>query len=255
MFTSQFFNVNIHKTVFNSFRVISTHLKFNSNKSKLARSFWSSYDLKLQNNITRAKSQVFNIVSYNKFYYFFTQTISSIYSRSDLKSCLIKFSQITRDLRKKFPNHKFYYCLIPEYHLDEHNWHLHGFLSEDYKLLSYINKNGFLSISCYDKIGWNSVSQIKHYDACIKYICKYITKSSAEHLNKGDRLYYASQGLIRENKVNCGYSSQIPPVHFDFKNEFCFKTTLTSARYKKMCEDLDTLKGITYYQYYGEEVI
>lgn len=240
------FNVRIHKTVYNTYNIVETALRFTSKKRKDKFS-WLFNEKKLENNISRAKSNIFNIVSYNKFEFFYTQTISSLYARSDLKRLISKFNEITRNLRKKFPEEDFYYLVIPEYHSDKQNWHLHGFLSKGYGLDSYVNDNGFLSVSCLDKIGWNSISPIKNYQACSKYITKYITKESALDITKGDRLFYCSQKLNRSCIVNDLVMTQIAPIHFDFKNEYVFKTSLTENKYYNFITNIDNIERLNYY--------
>lgn len=240
------FRLRIHKTVYGKYNFIETSLKF-KNRKRLDRFRWLVNDRKLDNNITRAKSNVFNIVSYNKFKYFYTQTISSIYARTDLKRLIKKFNEITRYLRKLYPDLQFYYVVIPEYHDDKQNWHLHGFLSEGYGVTSYINQNGFLSMSAFDKIGFNSISEIRSYEACSKYITKYITKTSAIDISKGEKLFYCSQKLLRENCLEDYVFSQIAPIHFDFKNEYVFKTCVGEKEYYKFVTNIDNIERLHYY--------
>lgn len=242
------FNLKIHKMVDNNYYFILTGLKFKDPHQKLKKFLWSSYDFKLQNNISRAKSNIFNIVSYNKFEFFYTQTINSIYSRNDLNLLISKFRNYTKYLRKQY-NDDFYYLLIPEYHQDKKNWHLHGFLSRAYGLDSYINKNGYLSVFTLDKIGFNSISKIKNYTACCKYITKYITKNIALDIKKGEHFYYCSQGLKRGNIVKNIVSFEIPPIHFNFKNDYVFKTTTDEKNYYNFINNIDTETRFNYYDY------
>ena len=181
-----FYNLKIQKSVDYKYLLCNTRLKYKRNKRK-DRFDWATNENKLDNSISRAKSNIFNIASFNKFEYFYTQTINDNYDRKDLKKLVENFSQITRNLRKT-SNDNFFYLIIPELHEDQKNWHLHGFLSKAYSKYAYINKNGFLSLSCFDKIGFNSISKIKNYSACVKYMTEYITKDLAKDRKKGDRL-------------------------------------------------------------------
>lgn len=242
-----FYRLKIQKSVDYKYLLCNTVLRFKTNKRK-NKFDWLTYDNKLDNSISRAKSNIFNIATFNKFEYFFTQTINNNYDRSDLNKLVQNFSQITRNLRKTYHDN-FYYLIIPELHSDGKNWHLHGFLSLAYGLDSYINKNGFISIFSLDKIGYNSITKIKNYNACVKYMTEYITKDLAKNRKKGDRLYYCSKGLKRENVVNDLVISQLAPIHFDFKCEHCFKSTITQNQYFKLINDLDNETRLHFYNY------
>ena len=105
---------------------------------------------KLNNNIIRAKSIVFELASCNNFYWFFTGTINQNHNRKDLKWLIRNTNQIIRDCRKKYGG-EWYYLFIPEKHKDG-SWHIHGLLSYDFMKDFYINENLYLSWSAYDKI-------------------------------------------------------------------------------------------------------
>lgn len=241
------YKLKISKTVNHNFNVMQTHLKFKKSLH-LHKSLWNVYDNKLNNNITRAKSNIFNITQYNHFYYFFTQTISSVYDRKDVKSLVDKLNLVTRQLRVKHKDSQFYYLLIPEFHKDGKSIHLHGFLSDGFRHEAYKNKNGYLSLKCFDKLGFNSVSLIKKYDACCKYITKYITKDNFKNFSKGDRLFYCSQNLKRDNVVESGVITQIAPLHYSFKNEYVFKSTINESQYIKLISSINSSDGrVTYY--------
>lgn len=240
------FTLRIMKTIDNKYNVVQGHLYLKSKYKYKIKTFRENAH-KLNNNITRAKSNIFNIVSYNKFTYFFTQTISTNYSRKDFKHIIKKINNIVRNLRKTYKDESFYYVLIPEKHKDKENFHFHGFLSSGFGASSYVNDNGFLSLKCFDCIGFNSITEIKNYTACSKYITKYITKDLILNLNKGDRAYYCSQGLLRENLVNDLVITQIAPIHFDFKNEFVFKSLIDEKQYYNLIKNLDSISHINYY--------
>lgn len=55
-------------------------------------------------------------------------------------------------------------------------------------------------------------------------------------------------GLARDNIVNDGITTNIAPVHYEFKNEYVFKTTINRARYLKLLTDLAHTNGVTYFE-------
>lgn len=241
-----FQNLKIQKSVDGRYLLCNMNLRLKS-KSRKKRASWIINDHKLDNSISRAKSSIFSIANFNKFGYFFTQTISSKYDRGDLNALVRRFSQITRDLRKIY-NQDFFYLIIPELHDDKKNWHLHGLVSSSYGLDCYINKNGFLSLHHFDKIGWNSVSKIKNYTACVKYMTEYITKDLAKDRKKGEKLFYCSQKLIRKNVVDDLIFPNIPPIHFDFKNDWTFKTEIDQNKYYEFISHIDNDPNVIYYK-------
>lgn len=235
------FNLNVDNTV----SVVSSPLRFKS-KKKLSRFSWSINETKLKNNLSRAKTNCFNIALNNQFNYFFTQTIDSKYSRTDLNSIINKFRTIIKKVRFLYPEKNFFYLIIPELHEDNMSWHLHGLLSADFVELCYKNVNGFESLSHFNELGYNSISLIKNYSACCRYILKYITKNTQTILTKNQHLYYCSKGLKRSNiinKITCNY---IPPLHFDFKSEYCFKTTINIKKYYNLITSIDNLNRFYY---------
>lgn len=241
-----FQRLKIQKTIDYKYLLCNSLLHYKRKKTK-DRFSWLVYDKKLDNSISRAKSNIFNIANFNKFEYFYTQTIDSKYDRGDLDGLIRNFSQITRNLRKIY-HQDFFYLIIPELHEDQKNWHIHGFLSSAYGFDSYINKNGFLSLHSFDKIGFNSISRIKNYTACVKYMTEYITKDLAKDRKKGDRLFYCSHNLKRSNVVNDLVFTQIPPIHFDFKNEYCLKTMIDQNKYYNFITYIDNCDRVTYYK-------
>lgn len=238
------YQYKIQKTINDDVLITSSHLF--EKKPRLSKTLFTHYDKKLDNSVSRARTNIFNVVRFNKFYYFFTQTISSKFDRTDLKLLISKISEITRNLRRKFPDNEFYYCVIPEYHLDGKSWHVHGFLSQAYELDSYTNNNGFLSLHHFDALGWNSVSVIRNYEACLKYSGAYITKDLAKNRNVGERLFYCSTGLNRDCTILKLQSYEIAPIHFDFKNEYCFKTTISLQEYYDFISRIDNDKRFQY---------
>lgn len=236
------FNLNNDNTI----SVVSSPLKFKS-KKRLSRFKWNNYSYKLKNNLSRSKTQCFNIGLNNDFRFFFTQTIDSKFNRTDLDYIISSFRNKIKQLRNVFPSLNFYYLIIPELHTDNKSWHLHGLLSPDFVVVSNKNVNGYIELDILKDLGYNSISYIKNSTACCKYILKYITKNTFNILKKGQHLYYCSKGLKRSNIINKLVFNYIPPLHFTFKNEFCFKTTISKEKYYKFITNLDNQNRVFYY--------
>ena len=84
-------------------------------------------DVKSENNISRAKSRVFELALCNEWDIFLTFTLDpKKYDRDDLKKFQKDLGQFIRDYNKKY-NLCIKYLLIPEEH-KKGGWHLHGFL-------------------------------------------------------------------------------------------------------------------------------
>lgn len=101
----------------------------------------------------------------------------------------------------------------------------------------YYNDNGFLSLSSFDSLGFTSISKVKNYEACSKYILKYINKDMCEAF-KGQHLYFCSRGLKRSTIACQFYSNDIQPISFDFRSEFVSKKELN---YYNLITYIDTL--------------
>lgn len=101
----------------------------------------------------------------------------------------------------------------------------------------YYNQNGYLSLSSFDSLGFSSISKINNYEACTKYILKYINKDMCSSF-KGQHLYFCSKGLKRSESILKFISSDIQPISFDFQNSFCNKKELD---YNNLKIYLDTL--------------
>lgn len=84
---------------------------------------------KLETNLMRAKSTIFELAYCNKWDYFFTGTLDKKKTnREDLKTFNSKFKDFVYLFNKKY-NCKISYLLIPELHSDLKSWHFHGFLA------------------------------------------------------------------------------------------------------------------------------
>lgn len=191
---------------------------------------------KLDNNISRARSKIFEYALCNEWQWFSTFTLDkNKYDRNDLERFKSDFSQFIRNYNKKNGT-SVKYLVIPETHKDG-AWHMHGFLlglpleqlrafTEKEKLPKYILqklKDGFPVYDWTDyrkKFGFTDIEPIRDHEACAKYVTKYISKSLAEDIQElGAHLYYCSKGLksaeeIKRGLLKCEFSSP------DYENDY-----------------------------------
>lgn len=236
--------LNIRLTRFNTYIFTETNISY---KSKYKRNFndFKSYATKLDNSISRARTNIYNLVMFNEFEYCFTQTISSKYDRTQLNTLINKFRSTLKYMRK-LSGLEFKYIIVPEYHLDEKCFHVHGFLNSAFKDFIYLNDNGYYSVKYLDHIGFNSISKIRSHEAFTKYFTKYITKELCLTRNKGERIYYCSKGLKRDNSILKIESVEIAPIHYDFKNPFVFKTTVNEKKYYNFVTSIENNNSYHY---------
>lgn len=191
---------------------------------------------KLENNVCRTRTRIYELSCCNPWEYFCTLTLSPEYNRSDLKSFQKRLSQFVRDLNKGRTK-KIKYLLIPETHKDGENWHMHGFLMglSDTELHEFTLserlpiqmrnkiKTGNLLYNWPEyaaKFGFCSLETIQNKEACDKYICKYITKELARCVAAlGDHMYYCSQGLKRA-QVICRDFPEKELTSPDYENDY-----------------------------------
>lgn len=194
-------------------------------------------DGKLENNIIRARSAIFEYAFINEFDYFVTLTLDSKkYNREDLKTFIKDFGQMIRDYRKKYKK-DIQYILIPELHKDGVSWHMHGLLKGLKQNELIKNKNGYLDWEQYSlKFGYISLSPVKNNEAVSKYITKYISKSFLSQKSvseKYQKLYYVTRGLKKAEVIKKGSLSakENLPFEFDYENEFCKIKTINKLDY------------------------
>lgn len=83
---------------------------------------------KLDNNLQRAKSNIFELAYCNHWDFFFTGTLDKKKcKREDLSNFNKKFKTFIFRFNKTY-NCKVSYLLIPELHSDLKSWHFHGFV-------------------------------------------------------------------------------------------------------------------------------
>lgn len=170
------------------------------------------------NNLARAKRTVRDLILCNQFDYFCTFTFNAE------KVDRYNYGECSKKLRRVFNNYKnryssdFKYLIIPEFHKDG-AVHFHGVVrgirTEDLTVPEYVwrrnlktkeleqvpNTKKYVDWKYYsDKLGFFNCSAIKNYEACARYVTKYITKDLGG-LSKGQRLFMSSAGLKRPELV------------------------------------------------------
>lgn len=188
-------------------------------------------DEKLENNVSRARSKIFEYAMCNDFDYFVTLTIDAKkYDRTNLKAYYKDFAQWLRNYARS-KNTKIKYIFIPELHKDKTTWHMHGlitgipfnelklFIEGDNVPFNLISNHYYNWIAYSLKFGFVSIDKIKDREACSKYITKYINKNlSADIQELNAHLYYCSKGLNTAKEIKKGtIFADIAP---DFKNDY-----------------------------------
>ena len=206
---------------------------------------------KLDNNICRTRTTIYDIVASNVWEYFVTLTIDGTkYNREDLHT-------YEKDLQKMITNYNSYhktqirFLFIPEFHSDGKSYHLHGvmsglpenclvpFTTDMYlpeRLLDKL-KSGKM-VYCWkqyqERFGHCLIEPVENPDAVSAYMTKYITEdlaSTVQELNA--HAYFCSRGLNRSKIVHKGTLAHVPCA--DFENDFVaiktFKTREEAEHY------------------------
>lgn len=182
---------------------------------------------KLDNNIIRARSKVFEYALCNDFDYFVTLTLDKTkMDRYNLDDFIKKLGQFIRNYRKKY-GVNIQYLLIPERHRDG-AWHMHGLMKGIPPEHLSKNENGYKDWKAYSKrFGYISIDEIRNKEAVSKYITKYISKSfygGGGVTDKNKKMYYASRGLKKAERIKegtlSGKESVLIPEENMFENDF-----------------------------------
>lgn len=196
---------------------------------------------KLECNLSRAKSKIFELALCNDWEWFVTLTLNPKYhDRKDLKSYKMRLSTWLKNYNRLHRAH-IKYLLIPENHKDG-SWHMHGLMmdipieylhefSADEKLpikmlIELAHGHKLYSWPAYEKtFGFISISKIKNIESVSKYITKYITKDIySTRISLNDHLYYCSKGLKRAEKICEG--RLVKELDADYCNDYVKIKTL-----------------------------
>jgi hypothetical protein len=205
---------------------------------------------KLNNNLSRTRSKIFEYACCNEWQYFVTVTISKDkYDRYNLDEYRKSFSHW---LRNKYNRNgqKIEWLFIPEKHKDG-SWHMHGLINGltgkdlqefttdmhiPYRLLNRLKQGvKVYNWTAYaDKFGYCTLEPIKNMDAVCKYITKYICKDMATSVQEvGKHLYYCSRGLQTSVVVDSGMINTAKTVLWDFKNDYVFIKSYPKDMYQE----------------------
>lgn len=147
-------------------------------------------------SLSRARSRICELALCNDFEYFYTQTFNiDLVDRFSIDKITEKIQYTFKYFKKNYAR-SFKYLVIAEFHKDKKAIHLHGLISGVPEKEFYKNKNGYYSLSFFERrLGFNSISKINNNIACSHYITKYITKDNLQFSNKYH--YLCSRGLKR----------------------------------------------------------
>ncbi|MFV0399432.1 MAG: hypothetical protein ACK5LX_02280 [Oscillospiraceae bacterium] len=185
-------------------------------------------------NLARARRSVRDLILCNWFDLFCTFTFSGErVDRYNYDQCRDKIISFFRKYKERYSS-DFRYLIIPEFHKDG-GIHFHGMVRGIRKsdlwtppliprrnrstgqLEMVPNTKEYVSWKKY-KLGFFSCSQVKNYNACAKYVAKYVTKD-LQKMSLGKRVFFHSQGLQVPAVL---FDEQDIPQYFteDFENEF-----------------------------------
>lgn len=161
-------------------------------------------------SLSRTKRNIREICFANDFKFFATFTLNSkTCNRFSLQECQNVLKKHLKAYKRK--NKDFKYIFITEKHKNG-AYHFHGLVSgiSDF----YVNDNGYISSKHWDKIGYNSFSQIKDYNKTCNYITKYVTKDCVR--NENNQIYICSRGLKKADT----YEIEPIKLEWQYQNDF-----------------------------------
>lgn len=201
-------------------------------------------DEKLDNNLSRARSRVFELAACNPWEYFVTLTLDPAkYDRYDLSAWRKDFAQWVRNYNR-LNGCRVRYVLIPEQHKDG-AWHMHGLMMGFPDGALTKNEHGYLDWLAYSrKFGWLNLGKVRSHEGVSKYITKYISKDLNARKNElGAHLFYASQGLQCALEVWNGSASPasvtVPEDADRYENEYCAVFWLTAEQAGELMERME----------------
>lgn len=184
-------------------------------KMRIKKEDFKSYDHKLENSLSRAKSTIAELALCNPWEYFVTLTIDKEKAdRYDLESYIKSLTQWLGNAYRG--DSKLSYLLIPELHLDG-AVHVHGLVNglslDDLRkfeegmyipkrLIKKIDSGAdiFSWVKYSEKFGFSVIEKVKNSTAISYYLMKYVSKNPAV-TEKFKRIFYASLGLKKAEKV------------------------------------------------------
>ncbi len=182
-------------------------LGYEDEKKQVLKGTVNNY--KLDNNLSRAVSTVYQLAVCNPWEYWCTLTLNpEKFDRHDMDNFIKVFSEFIHSLNRR-RECKVKYLLIPETHKDG-AWHMHGFINGllDSDLSPTGNKDYLTWKKYHDKFGFMSFSKIRDPENVSKYCLKYMTKDNSRNVTKlGAHLYYSSHGLKRAERIFKGKAS------------------------------------------------
>lgn len=196
---------------------------------------------RFQNNISRAKATVRELVMCNDWDYFVTLTLSKDKVNRKDKSVYDKITQWVRDMRKKY-GCPFKYVFVRELHKDG-AIHFHGVVSGIDPLVS-VNEHGYPDVEEYrNRFGFCCLKPISNNSPRIaSYISKYISKDGSD-LEKGEHFFKASLGLGRRVQLPDAIIDDFEITSF-YINDFCAVRWVDS--YEELQKIVQTYKEQTY---------
>lgn len=223
------------------------------NKNKIPGSTENINTGKLENNISRTRSKIWEYAECNDFTYFITLTLDKKKkNRHDLDEYIKTLSQYIRNNRR-LTGSNIQYLLIPEKHKDG-AWHMHGLINgvneSDLELFTVndhlpdrvrnLIKQGRLIynwIPYNKKFGYVTVEKIQNKSWVAKYITKYIKKdlgTSVTELQK--KTYFVSRGLNQSETIKKGtFPTELRnALRFKYENEYVGLIDLNHEQYLKL---------------------
>lgn len=204
---------------------------------------YAANEVKLHNNVCRARTKVNEYALCNPWDYWCTFTISpEHYDRYNLHSYFRDLAEFIHNYNRRcLDEEKVKYLLVPEQHKDG-AWHLHGFIKGIRKKDLYINSKGYLTWKQYEeKFGFISMSAIKNIDKASSYIYKYMTKDIARAVSElGSHLYYSSHGLKTADTIFRGHAKLHAEWDYEHPDGYCKIKTIDTRK-----EDLECILEVT----------
>lgn len=177
------------------------------------------FEGKLANNISRARSKVFEYAVCNEWDYFFTMTLNPNKGDRYNLQCFNKdLKEWIKNCNKRIDGFHMRYIMVPEQHKDG-AWHFHGLMSGIPETEFEINQYGYLDFPRYAKrFGHISLGKIRDRLAVAIYVTKYITKDLGVLKDKYTHLYYVSQGLKRAKVIAKYENVKLDEIEYDYEN-------------------------------------